>query len=213
MDLLMESAVKLHKPDAGFDVDLTLNRGRIYLSSHRRQAPSRCVSASPTRFGTDVAGTDTEVGVDLLKIYMPNINYRDGEKPLEALYLAVLTGKAGVVVESQRVSRTWRPPVAVLLERYKGTGHAGADPPAAAGGMGQMGPSRRRPARARARRTLSPRCEALDKVSLNMTDKKAVETAPAGVPQRRQLDDVDARPGRLLFRGRGRRGPASGRAL
>ena len=52
MDLLLESAVQLHQPDAGFDLDLTLKRGRIYLSNHKKAAPSRCVSASPARFGT-----------------------------------------------------------------------------------------------------------------------------------------------------------------
>ena len=52
MDLLMESAVQLHQPEAGFDVDLTLDRGRIYLSNHKAEGAVKCVCASPIRFGT-----------------------------------------------------------------------------------------------------------------------------------------------------------------
>ena len=100
MDFLMESRGELHKPEAGFDADLTLDRGRIYLSSHRLQGPVKV----RLRFADEIwdltlLEADTEIGVDLIKAYTPNIDYRDGEKPLEAVYLAVLTGKAGVVVE------------------------------------------------------------------------------------------------------------------
>ena len=65
MDFLMESAVKLHKPEAGFDADLTLDRGRIYLSNHRRQGPVKV----RLRFADEVwdltlLDADTEIGVD-----------------------------------------------------------------------------------------------------------------------------------------------------
>ncbi len=176
MDFLMESAVKLHKPEAGFDADLTLDRGRIYLSNHRRQGPVKV----RLRFADEVwdltlLDADTEIGVDLIKAYTPNINYRDGERPLEALYLAVLTGKAGVVVEPREYPELTAP-VALYWDN-KGPGVSEpirrlpreewdkwgkTPPPGASQGEKDI---------------IAQMREALDKVSLNMTDKKAVETA------------------------------------
>ena len=51
MDLLMESTVQLHQPDAGFDLDLTLDRGRIYLSNHKTEGAVNVRLHSPTRIG------------------------------------------------------------------------------------------------------------------------------------------------------------------
>jgi serine/threonine protein kinase len=51
MDLLMESAVQLHDPEEGFDLDLTLDRGRFTCRIIRPKAWSKCACALPARFG------------------------------------------------------------------------------------------------------------------------------------------------------------------
>ena len=176
MDFLMESAVKLHKPEAGFDADLTLDRGRIYLSNHRQQGPVKV----RLRFADEVwdltlLEADTEIGVDLIKAYTPNIDYRGGEKPLEAVYLAVLTGKAGVVVESREYPALTAP-VALYWDN-KGPGVSEPIRRLPQEEWDKWGKSPPPGATQAEMDVIAQMREALDKVSRNLTDKKAVETA------------------------------------
>ena len=100
MDYLMESAVRLHQPEVGFDADLTLDRGRIYLSNHR--AKDKDPVKVRLRFADEVWDLtllntekgDAEVGVDLIQTYDGDINYND-EPPLRMLDLVVLSGAVG----------------------------------------------------------------------------------------------------------------------
>ena len=52
MDFLMESTVRLHQPEAGFDADLTLDPAASTCPITRQKAPSRCGFASLGRSGT-----------------------------------------------------------------------------------------------------------------------------------------------------------------
>ncbi len=97
MDLLMESAVQLHQPDAGFDMDLTLDRGRIYLSNHKAEGPVNV----RLRFANQVwdlalLEPGTEIGVDLFKFYAGDIDYRAGEPPIQEAMWYLITGRAGI---------------------------------------------------------------------------------------------------------------------
>jgi hypothetical protein len=74
-DFLMESAVTLHTPEAPFDADLTLDRGRVYLSNQKKEGAARV----RLRFGKEVWDVtldepDSEIGVDLMKLYVPGVN-------------------------------------------------------------------------------------------------------------------------------------------
>jgi hypothetical protein len=101
MTFLMESAVVLHKSDR-FALDLTLLRGRVFLSNQARDGPV----AVRLRFEREVwdltlQEPGTEVGVDLLKHYSRDINYRDGEPPRAELELSVLKGRADLRYDYQ----------------------------------------------------------------------------------------------------------------
>jgi len=174
-EFLMESAVKLNKPEAGFDVDLTLGRGRIYLSSRRQQGPVTV----RLRFAGEVwdltlREAETEVGVDLLSDYMPDIDYRGGEKPLQLLNLTVLNGKAGLVVESQEYPNLAAPVAVSWNNKGKGTPELRRPPPEELAMWAKTPPQGAVQAEMD---SIAQMLEALDKVNRNMTDKKAVETA------------------------------------
>ena len=100
LDYLLESAVHLYQPEPGFDADLTLDRGRIYLSNHKGKDPARV----RLRFAGEVwdltlLDPDTKVGVALIQTYLPDINYLD-EPPYRTLDLVILSGRAGVKIDS-----------------------------------------------------------------------------------------------------------------
>jgi uncharacterized caspase-like protein len=98
-DYLMESAVVLHKND-DFDLDLTLKRGRIYVRNQRTKGSLKV----RMRFETEVwdmnlQGPGTEVGVDLVKRYTSEINWRAGEEPRTELALTLLGGEMVLKVD------------------------------------------------------------------------------------------------------------------
>jgi hypothetical protein len=133
MDFLLESACVLHAPAKGFDADLTLERGRLYLSNHKEKDPATV----RLRFGKDgaevwdltLAEPGTEVGIDLLKHYTRDINYLDGEEPRAELYLVVLRGKASLKIDSYHYSNLQGPPGPALFAwDNKGAGARGPAP-------------------------------------------------------------------------------------
>jgi hypothetical protein len=99
-DFMMESAVVLHKNDK-FDLDLTLQRGRIYLSNTRGKGKGTVKVR--LRFEGEVwdltLEPGSEVGIDLLKRYTRDINYRANEDPRAELYLCLLRGEAELRVD------------------------------------------------------------------------------------------------------------------
>jgi hypothetical protein len=104
MDFLMESAVVLHKPETEFDLDLTLERGRIYLSNHK-PGPAKVrlrfgPAAEPEVWDLTLAEGNSEVGIDFSKRCTQEIKYLEGEEPDMILVLQVLSGKAGLKVEA-----------------------------------------------------------------------------------------------------------------
>ncbi|MFO0879373.1 MAG: hypothetical protein U0840_18660 [Gemmataceae bacterium] len=99
MDYLMESVVVLH-PSQEFDLDMTLQRGRIYLSNRKEKGPAKL----RLRFESEVwditlANPGDEIGVDLFRSYSPLINHRKGEEPRADCYLAVLRGETDLRID------------------------------------------------------------------------------------------------------------------
>ena len=179
MDFLAESAVKLHQPEAGVDLDLTLDRGRIYLSNHRASGPVKV----RLRFAGEVwdltlREPDTEIGVDLFQVYTSDVNYRDGEAPLQQVYLNLLSGRAGVKIDYHEYGNL--PAPAVIYWDNKGKG--ASEPQAIAR---QAMPSvlavwSKNPpvgATPQEKEPIALMREALDKLSQVMTEKKAPEGA------------------------------------
>jgi hypothetical protein len=118
-DLLLESAATLHKPEAPFDADLTLDRGRIYLSNRKKEGPAhvrlRFGGKSGEVWDLTLAEPDAEVGVDLMKLYVPGLQWKEGEEPLQMLYLYVLKGKAGLAIDGYHEFPNLQGPVGPAL--------------------------------------------------------------------------------------------------
>ncbi len=98
LDHLQESAVVLHKP-TDTDVDLTLLRGRLYISN-RKASDSRGLVVR-LRFENKVWDVtlhpDAEVIIDLLRNRLPGTG-----EPLAYLKLFLLRGEAGIALEGVR---------------------------------------------------------------------------------------------------------------
>ena len=98
-DFLAESVVKLHKNDK-FDLDMTLLRGRVYLSNVKGKDDGKGDLKVRLRFESEVwdmvLERGTEVGIDLVKVYTPGINYRTGDEPRARLGLCLFRGEMEV---------------------------------------------------------------------------------------------------------------------
>ncbi len=125
MDYLQESAVVLHK-NKDVDVDVTLQRGRLYLSNHKDKGPL----VARLRFETEVwdltlEEPGSEVGMELLKYYDRNSDYSRGEEPVAILYLLVLQGRASLAVEYNQYPNLSRTGAGFFQWDNKGPGAQG----------------------------------------------------------------------------------------
>jgi hypothetical protein len=95
MDHLQESVVVLHKPK-DTDADLTLLRGRLYFSNHKRATAVVLRLRFETNKVWDVTlQPGAEMVVDLIKA-------RNAGQPLSLLNLLLLDGKAGIALENDQ---------------------------------------------------------------------------------------------------------------
>jgi hypothetical protein len=113
--LLLESAVVLHDSKE-VDLDLTLLRGRIFLTSKKDSGVVKVRLRFGPRESWDITlGERAQVGVDLARIFTPDTKPRSGEEPRTYLYLALIRGKATVQVErGVSYTRQAKPPQAFL---------------------------------------------------------------------------------------------------
>ncbi|HKB41999.1 MAG TPA: hypothetical protein VKD72_36565, partial [Gemmataceae bacterium] len=102
---LLESAVTLHGAASGLDADLTLLRGRIYLTNRKEKGPARVRVRFWREEVWDVTleEPDTTAGLEFFSTYYNpdprlNIKFRSGEEPLAVLVLHVTKGRAQVKV-------------------------------------------------------------------------------------------------------------------
>jgi cytoskeletal protein RodZ len=97
MDHLQECALVLNKPPKGVDVDVTLDRGRLFVSNHNRKEPGRRVVR--LRFDKNqiwdlFLQPDAEAVVDLFK-------HQIGNFPITTLNLCPLEGNVGISLEGE----------------------------------------------------------------------------------------------------------------
>jgi hypothetical protein len=117
MHFLMDSAVVFHASKE-FDLDLTLLRGRIFITSRKDKGAAKV----RLRFDKEVwdltlAGRGDEVAVDLTRAYSAVINYRAGEEPRAQCFLALLRGEADLKIDAfQTHSLEAEPPKWVRME-------------------------------------------------------------------------------------------------
>ena len=96
---LLESAVVLHK-SKDVDLDLSLLRGRIFLTNRKDKGPARIRLRFGEREVWDIALADfgDQIGVDFFSLYDYQINHRAGEEPRSFLFLVLVRGEAKVTV-------------------------------------------------------------------------------------------------------------------
>jgi hypothetical protein len=114
---LAESAVVLHK-NKEFDLDLTLLRGRIFLTNSKETGAARIRLRFSEREVWDIAlaSKGDQVGVDYLTVYTPDINHRIGEDPRGSLFLVLIRGEATIKVNDvDQHIRKATPPGAYLF--------------------------------------------------------------------------------------------------
>lgn len=97
---LLDSAVILHA-NPKVDLDLTLLRGRIFLTNRKDKSP--CTIR--LRFEKEVwdltlDAPGDEVGVDFSRYYTPLTDFRAGDAPAAELQLAIIQGAVGLKVDA-----------------------------------------------------------------------------------------------------------------
>jgi hypothetical protein len=113
MDLLLESAVVL-RANPNFDADLTVLRGRVVLTATKPGARVR-LRFHKQLWDLTLTAADTEVGIDLMRQFPPEANWREGEAPQTLLFLCVLQGKASLKVKEDVIHELEAPPGAALV--------------------------------------------------------------------------------------------------
>ncbi len=98
---LLESAVTLHADSEG-DLDLTLHRGRIFLTNTREKGPLRARLRLSSNEVWDLILTEpgTDVCVDLFRSYPGSFNWKD-EEPLIETVLLILKGNLTLKVDAR----------------------------------------------------------------------------------------------------------------
>jgi hypothetical protein len=99
MSFLLDSAVTLHKPAPGIDVDLTLHRGRVYISQDKPEGRVVVrVRFADQAWDLTLHGPGTEVGLDLNPLAPREADPRDVEPQADAV-LKLLKGEADLKID------------------------------------------------------------------------------------------------------------------
>jgi hypothetical protein len=128
---MLETAVTLHHTGSdALDLDVTLHRGRIYLSNRKEKGPARV----RLRFWREevwdltLAEPDTTVAIQLLSLSLPFMKPLEGEEPFVPVAFFVLKGEASLKVGLRTVGNLRAPPgFAALSWNNKGRGLSGPD--------------------------------------------------------------------------------------
>jgi hypothetical protein len=97
--MVMQSIVRFHPPAAGFDADLTLDAGRIYLTTLKKEGGARLrLRFSGETWDVSLADDRSEVMVQVHRAFIPGTPYarEGGEKPRTEAQLVVVRGSAGL---------------------------------------------------------------------------------------------------------------------
>ena len=112
MDSLFDSAVIVHKT-ADFQADLTPPRGRLYISTKKPNAKVR-VRFSGEIWDLTLQEAGTEVGLDLIRLYLGDSNWVAREEPRTIADLCVLKGKVSLKIDTYFYNDMEMPPGAAV---------------------------------------------------------------------------------------------------
>lgn len=95
---LLESVATLHAPPDGFDADLTLDRGRVYLTTTKAGAPTRVRVRAGGHAWDVTLEAGSHVLVDSVTVFAGEPFRRDGDgpRPVTRVTVAVVDGQAKV---------------------------------------------------------------------------------------------------------------------
>lgn len=97
LPFMFESAVTLlTNSEPGVDLEFVLERGRVYVANRKDTPAVVRVRFDKEVWDVTLQERDSEVALELIKRYTPDINYQDGEDPRADLSLYVLKGRAGL---------------------------------------------------------------------------------------------------------------------
>ncbi|MBI1914299.1 MAG: hypothetical protein HYS12_06115 [Planctomycetes bacterium] len=119
---LRESAVTLHQAPRGVDADLTLQRGRIYLTNRKEKGPAiiRVRFWREEVWDVTLEEPETVAGLEFFSGYGPNMKFRSsGEEPVAVVVLFFVKGKGKVKLESDTFAMQALPGPALLFWNNK----------------------------------------------------------------------------------------------
>jgi len=102
--MVMQSRVRFHIPPTGFDADLTLDSGRIYLSTIRKTAPAKIrVRFAGETWDVTLPDDKSEVLIQAHTAFVPGTPYarEGGEKPRTEARFVVVRGTADFAAPSR----------------------------------------------------------------------------------------------------------------
>jgi hypothetical protein len=104
---VLESRVKFHNPPAGFDADITLLGGRIYIKSEKRDGAKVRLRLGPEVWDVILPSVDTDVLVELISWFEPGTVFArsGGSKPKLEGRVAVAFGTAGFETRGNRFKK------------------------------------------------------------------------------------------------------------
>lgn len=112
---VLESKVVFHQPPAGFDADLTLHAGRIYLKSVKLDADKKSLPAkvrvrlanSKEMWDVTLPDGNADVLVELISWYKPGTAFsvKGGADPRREARVAVVRGPAGFQTTGERFKK------------------------------------------------------------------------------------------------------------
>jgi hypothetical protein len=101
---ILDCQVTLHVPPAGFDLDFTLDHGRVYIGTAKAMGPTKVrVRFVDQVWDVTLADEQSEVMVEAVRLFAGEPFVRDGktESPKTNVTLVVIQGKASVTVDSK----------------------------------------------------------------------------------------------------------------
>ncbi|MBM3980140.1 MAG: hypothetical protein FJ304_07615 [Planctomycetes bacterium] len=104
---VFESRVKFHVPPTGFDADITLLGGRVYLKSEKPTGAKVRLRVGPEVWDVTIPDANTDVLAELVSWYAPGTPYarKDGTKPRLEARVAVALGTAALETRGTRFKK------------------------------------------------------------------------------------------------------------
>jgi hypothetical protein len=115
---LLDGQMTLHVPPAGFDLDATVDHGRVFIATGKKPGATNVrVRFADQVWDLTLADDQTEVVLDVVRLFAGEPFRKDGkgETPRTEVTLGVLSGKVAVKVDAKEFALQAPPGVAELI--------------------------------------------------------------------------------------------------